>query len=402
MHFFVMRDGKYEGPLSREKVEEMLGAGQLKRSDLAFRDGLSNWMPVVAALSARTSAPALIPDASQENSPATSTPNGTVQPPVPSPNSKVAQPSKPVDFLAQRATFTPAGTSPLWNEFKSADWSVIFPLSEIRREKSWNLVWVRWLLLFTLSLPVLGYWSSAAIWSSDQNLLAFGAYWGTAWAFGMHFVIKPEKFHVIRTVLAAFACILLWCLLTASVSKMPNVRTFFDGIDHPDLAKRISPQLVLSITTLATLLCPILLVSHWSSPTTPRSVLYLGLLLGILFGARAPLLSLLGGISPTFGSWLPQQSSPAPMRLMQEGVFFSVLIAVLTHLLWVVIKGRSHRTPLLIGVVAGGTGLLTLASLAPGSVGGCVAMLLITLLLASFVQRIGGISSTNPIPVGSK
>lgn len=381
-----MRDGKYEGPLSREKVEEMLNAGQLKRSDLAFRDGLSNWMPVVAALSARTAPPAHVPAVNHENSTAISTANGTAHPPVPSPNPTAAQPSKPVDFLAMRYTNAPVASS-LWNGFKSADWSVIFPLSELRREQPWNFVWVRWLLLFTLSLPVFGYWSSVANWSAAQDLLAFGAYWGTAWAFGMHFVVKPEKVHALRAVLAASGCLFLWCLLTAAASRMSSVKPFFEGAGHPDLAKRLLPQLTLSTITLATLLCPTLLVSRWSLPTTPRSILYLGVLLGLIFGARTPLLSMLNGVSPTIGGWLPQPDILAPMRLMQEQVCFSLFIAVLAHFLWVIINRPVDRTPLLIVFAVGATALLTLLGKSPSSLVGCLAMALVTLLFACSVLR---------------
>ncbi|MBM3875356.1 MAG: DUF4339 domain-containing protein [Verrucomicrobia bacterium] len=138
MQFYVLRDGKYEGPLPKEKVEEMLNIGQLRSSDLAFREGLSNWMPVVAALAARSTPPAIsttdgeskrapplarVAEAPSANSTDLSTPT-QIKTPHPS--------VQPQDFIHQRAPGSILGKAKAFGgAFKSADWLLIFPLAEL-------------------------------------------------------------------------------------------------------------------------------------------------------------------------------------------------------------------------------------------------------------------------------
>ena len=57
MQIMLKKDGVETGPFTREDVVAMLADGRINRTDLAFQEGLSNWLPVQAVIAPRATPP---------------------------------------------------------------------------------------------------------------------------------------------------------------------------------------------------------------------------------------------------------------------------------------------------------------------------------------------------------
>ena len=57
MQIKIKKEGVESGPFTRDEVSAMLADGRINKTDLAFSDGFSNWLPVVAVLTPRTTPP---------------------------------------------------------------------------------------------------------------------------------------------------------------------------------------------------------------------------------------------------------------------------------------------------------------------------------------------------------
>jgi hypothetical protein len=373
--FFVLREGKYEGPLPRAKLEEMLASGEVKRTDLAFREGLSNWMPVVAVLAARTTPP-----------PFTSPDCTTSQQPSPSLNGSQPQSKPTADATPQISSYrvdagrAPASSLPAPPTRKSVDWSLISPLNELRLDKLWPLPWVRWFALFALVPLLLVSLSRAGSWSSASQDFALAAYCAVLWAWGLRFVIKPERVVLWPALSAGFAVFGLWTVFMVILSRVPSLSVLNDALHSTDFARRLLPSVAFSIIKTAVLLLPFYWSIHWQRHEAQRTLLYSGLLVGVILGIRLHLLAVLADSSTTLKAALPVDISAAinPLAMIHELAFHSLLLATVGCSLAVGLRSPEHRIPLSFGVACCCALVMALNSLAPFALGGLVALALVT------------------------
>jgi hypothetical protein len=61
VEIYIARDGQQTGPVSMEQLVTMAGQGTVSGSDLAWHEGLANWVPLSEVLGAKTGAPVLSP-----------------------------------------------------------------------------------------------------------------------------------------------------------------------------------------------------------------------------------------------------------------------------------------------------------------------------------------------------
>src|SRR4051794_34768940 len=57
MDIFLQLNDIKEGPFSPEQVKDRLDSGSIAKTSLAWHEGLSNWMPVMAVLTPRAKPP---------------------------------------------------------------------------------------------------------------------------------------------------------------------------------------------------------------------------------------------------------------------------------------------------------------------------------------------------------
>lgn len=101
MNIMLKKDGQETGPFTNDEVSAMLADGRITKTHLAFAEGFSNWLPVVAVLAPRAA-----------HSPANSFTTARAKP-----NESLAE------FVSQTRTF---------------NWKNVIPLKEIFQDKPWD------------------------------------------------------------------------------------------------------------------------------------------------------------------------------------------------------------------------------------------------------------------------
>src|SRR4051812_46606141 len=138
MNILVQKEGQQIGPFSRETIQSMLDEGQLKHTDLAYYEGLSNWMPVAAVLVPRKAPPPY--RKKDENTPAGR--SQTIDP-------DAILKSRPAGNFENRRAWTNVDWLRPFHDLQRIGFATLFPARAALIDKPWNLVWVRWVLLFT-------------------------------------------------------------------------------------------------------------------------------------------------------------------------------------------------------------------------------------------------------------
>src|SRR5580704_7828575 len=184
VEIMIRKDGKEDGPYSKEQVQTMLDQGQLRRTDMAFHDGLSNWMPVAAVIAPRTTPPPYAPKTKPSESaitsiaasPAVTTPhpgeeiNHKQEPSTQTLASPLNDSQKPIPLRArEHLEKTLAG-------FGGAELKEVLGFSSILKDKPWQQSWVRWLLCFSVIPAFLLYLANAGQLNGNEMSLMTGAY----------------------------------------------------------------------------------------------------------------------------------------------------------------------------------------------------------------------------------
>ena len=89
MNWFYAKNGSQQGPLSTEDLKSRVAMGEVGPNDLAWREGMSDWMPVgqISELKVATATPASQETASMP--PAASSPSSPYQSPAAAPPGQV-------------------------------------------------------------------------------------------------------------------------------------------------------------------------------------------------------------------------------------------------------------------------------------------------------------------------
>ena len=262
MQIMLKKDGVETGPFTREDVVAMLADGRINRTDLAFQEGLSNWLPVQAVITPRATPPPF-----KEKSEAFET-------------SRV----KPNETIAQ-----------IVKQTQSLDWAEVIPYKSVFQDQPWNLRWVRWMIWFTGTFWLINYLSLRNSLSGDQATLCLALNWALMLAFGVSFIIKPDHAQIKRALVLIFSSLLITVVLLVIARKVSVISTFYQATITGNVVKQ-------SFAILATvLLNQLILVSPFAfiylkqkQNDSVRTIMYYGLLGGMAISLAPALASLFG------------------------------------------------------------------------------------------------------------
>ena len=257
----LKKDGNESGPFSREDVAAMLADGRIDSTDLAFHEGLSNWLPILAVITPRATPPPFKEKAE---------PFETIR-------------VKPNETYAKIVCQT-----------KSLDWKQIIPIASIVEDKPWNLRWVRWLLWFTCTFFLINHYLAASDITVDQAVFLLLANGGLALALAMTFIIKPERVEFRRITMLALPSLSLTTAMFILASKFSFINSLFQSTTSYGAVKRICAILVTVLIGQLILTAPFALIYiKKKQGDAANSIVYYGLLSGLALGLAPYLAAIL-------------------------------------------------------------------------------------------------------------
>lgn len=330
MELFLKRNGAQEGPFTSDQLEALLREGRVSRTDLAFHEGLSNWMPLAAVLAPRTKPPPF-----QVTPRTDASPSPTNAPEVKPP---------------QDAAHEPVSVASLW--------------SWVLADRPWNLRWSRWLIAFAI-LPALAVGFCGAWDGTPPRAVAFLAfYFVLVAALGLRALVKPAVSHAQS--LMAFVpvpAVVLTALLLLGLRFDWTKGVISATADGSPLGKALALFCIWLLGQTA--LVGVIYWARTKAPTAPR-LLYLGALAGMLLAATPGVAQYLetewldGYRGPALGAFR-SPSVPNLLASMATGLCVGGMLAtVLTH--W--LRRATDRRVVIGGTIVSGAVWMTFHSLA--------------------------------------
>jgi hypothetical protein len=106
MNWFYAKNGSQQGPLSTEDMKSRIAMGEIGPSDLAWREGMSDWMPVGQISELTVATPSSASQEATSMPPAASSPSSPYQSPAAAPSTQVAPGQVIPNFLWQSIVVT--------------------------------------------------------------------------------------------------------------------------------------------------------------------------------------------------------------------------------------------------------------------------------------------------------
>lgn len=304
MQILIRKDGKEEGPFTREEVSAMLADGRISKTDFAYYESLSNWLPVAAVLAPRA------------------TPPPFKEKPETFESSRV----KPNETFANILTQT-----------SSLDWKNIVPFQAIIQDKPWNLRWVRWVLWFACTTFLIRRFADGDDLSGDQALLLVTVNWCLAWAVAFSFIINPERIQASKLLVLILPSVVLTVVLLVAAGKFQFLNSIYQATDNYKLLNRTGSILVTVLVHQIILAAPFIFFyinrKRCDSATT---IIYNGLLAGFA-----------SGLIPTLNALIQQKRyswSGQPLGIFDKQSLLVLLSLPILTGLWGAIMGSFIAT----------------------------------------------------------
>lgn len=129
--------------------------------------------------------------------------------------------------------------SRLRNEFRSVRMSTVIPLSAWLNDRPWDLLWVRWFLVYALTPLIL---SRFAVESSSlgSTAWAFGIYFALLWLAVLHVAMRPGKLDTrLLLIIAAFTSV-VGVVLVLLLQQLPGFKQLYtDALEASYLVYRL-------------------------------------------------------------------------------------------------------------------------------------------------------------------
>lgn len=333
MEILVKKDGREQGPFSMDQVQSMVNAGQLQKTDLAFHEGLSNWLPVAAVLAPRATPPPYRPKARTLPPPPGVTQPQQSQQHAEQPPKQKAQPN-PFD-LEKRAETTERTLAAGANVFYKSFTETVFPFREIIGDKPWNLVWVRLVLLFALGPCLIGFLRNAAYIEEKQANFLLGVYAAIAWGISLKMIIRPSGLRtalVAKTLVLPFFALLAVLVLVGKVNFLGQVWGATDSLFY---GKLIGSNLLVALVHQAVIGSAFLfLCVKPNRIESPLQIIFLACLAGLSAGLAPAAIECFGKIWP----WV---SSGVSKGRFDDASVIQVVSWPIMHALWLGVMGYS-------------------------------------------------------------
>lgn len=138
------------------------------------------------------------------------------------------------DFLKKRSD----DLADLRKEFHAVQLDKVIPLSSWLRDKPWNIVWVRWFLVYALfPFVLLNLLQGQAIGFKDVAW-AFGLYFSLTWLIVLHFCIRPEKVELALLGQIGLFTAFVGIILVLVGQTLPIMDSFYKSTKSGDLLSR--------------------------------------------------------------------------------------------------------------------------------------------------------------------
>ncbi|MCX6887733.1 MAG: DUF4339 domain-containing protein [Verrucomicrobia bacterium] len=384
MEIFIKNGEKKDGPYSKEELQGLLNDGKLKKTTLVIHDGLSNWIPLAAVLTTRTVPP-------PHRSKSEMSPAGGTSPIPPVPQVKTTEiPANPISVSGQNTLRVspppvpeqPGGNKPqqgaaqvttsfevdqavqfLTSEFqqgveqmRAVRWDAIFPLKEAVNRTSWNVGWVKLLLVLSVIPVLLQFLMAGRTISAEQGSFGVALYVEFFWAFCLWLLLRPGKIEVglLRVFVLVPLVVGLACLTLAG--KVGFIAAICEVTGSDSFFKRLGGCLVVSSLSQIIISLPILLLMRRQDfrISTP-AVIFCGCIAGLTLGMTTGLRAFLGEKWPLFATSadLGQLGFVGLTRMLRQG-FASMILGGLLYLFVSMGRQQSHlsRGYTLYGILA--------------------------------------------------
>ena len=268
MQIRIKKEGVESGPFTKDEVSAMLADGRINKTDLAFSDGLSNWLPVLAVITPRATPPPF---------------KEKIEPVKVKPDQFDTSRVKPNETVAKIVSQT-----------KSLDWKLVIPFKCIVEDKPWNLRWVRWVLWFACTFFLINYFLSTNDISTDQASFLLILNWALVQAFGLSFIIKPDIFQKDRAIFLIIPAMLLSVILFVIAGKITFVNSLYQATASVDFIKRTGAILVTVLIHQVIFASPFVFIYlKQEKADTIKTIMFYGLLAGLSLSMTPDLTSLM-------------------------------------------------------------------------------------------------------------
>jgi protease PrsW len=119
------------------------------------------------------------------------------------------------------------GLDNIEQEFHKIHLSAIFPLKTWWKDRPWNLIWVRWFMVFTLfPLCLLAYFGNREI-SFGGVAWAFGIYFSLMWLIILRFFMRPGHIPFSVFIKIVFFTVFIGIALVLLMQRMPIIKGIY-------------------------------------------------------------------------------------------------------------------------------------------------------------------------------
>lgn len=387
MEVFIKPNGIQQGPFTKDELKKMMDEGKVGRMVLAFHEGLSNWMPLAAVLAPREQPPPFrgLPAADQPPESASPVDTQTVVGPRASPS---PEPNPPQDeFMAQRGRFE-ENLAAKFRELKQGDWKSAFPLDSVFKDKPWNLVWVRWLLLFALVPGLVKILASDSDGANSRANLGVVAYVALLWVFGLRILLKPDRITLAGLVLPTFAPLMVQTGLHLIAGRTHALDGIFAATEGGSWVSK--PLATLAIAAIAQIFvaAPQLLKCR-TQPVTARDMLFAGSIAGLAMGIAPTLAHFIGHRWFDSFRWtaLGAFRSQQLIGLISWMVVSGLMCGMLGFVIQAAAAKPKSSWPVAISGIFASSLLMTAYHLTSGRWLGLVVVVITTVLFATYVRH---------------
>ncbi|MFN7139489.1 MAG: DUF4339 domain-containing protein, partial [Limisphaerales bacterium] len=247
-----------EGPYSLEDLSQRVHSGQLSKTTLAWHEGLSNWMPVLAVITPRAKPPIFKHDTA---------------------NLDAVEPDR------QRFDY-----KEIFNQSRAIGWRKILPIDFVKADKPWNILWVRWLLALVGFLFLIRMLATHNEITNKQALFLLTVTWATACVIGFWSVLRPQQLRIKHLFLVTLCSTSLAVLFFVLSSKLEFLSSVFQATSSSFFLKRSSACLVLALLLNLFVTAPLFFLVRRNRIVASTDILFCGVVAGMAVGL-APLLT---------------------------------------------------------------------------------------------------------------
>jgi hypothetical protein len=229
-------------------------------------------------------------------------------------------------------------------QLKQVGWAAIFPVKAFREDKPWNLVWVRWLLLFSCIPCSLVYLSNTGHLDPDQTTFCIGIYAALFWVLGLFMVLKPEDVSIGKWFWFCGLPVLLGIVMLVIIVNVHFISSLYAARVSDSMLIRSSSDIGFSLLNQTFIGLPLFLsYVRKTQPDSSRTMAFWGFVAGLAFAFVPTIAALLD----TRTSYWSGQSVAMLLRT-------SVLTGFLGGILGYFLAAAAQNKQLMIGFTVAG------------------------------------------------